>query len=179
MSNEKGIFTKEMVKAVDTVIKMNHFKSPKDKLCLILLMQDLQLLQQQRPKLICFRKVIDTKPKLEIVMSENQREFEGIIDGDKGQWKMVDAPEQVESKLFPLLTNTAIQKPKKTRGERLQQLYSPTLKAWNRYTESWTNGKSIGVLEKFGTAIVDGLPFTLLHKCFNKLGSWIDKSTKM
>jgi hypothetical protein len=166
------VFTKEMVKVVEHIISQNKMNRPKDKLCLIWLMNQ----QQRNPKLVCFRKVLqDQKAMLQMNSSENPKEFEGIIDANKGQWVTIIAPDQIEKKLAPLLQTLRIDTKRVTKGERLMKLYRPHLNAWSRYLEAWKNGKNMELLERYGKAITSGVPFVLMGKCYDKLGSWIHK----
>jgi hypothetical protein len=176
-TNSKNVvFTKEMKKAIESVIKIQNPKQPMDKICLIWLMGKKQEpLIQRQPKLICFRKVLgqNQEPKLEIVMSENASEFETIVENGTGVWESVIPPPDIATSLYPLLKMNQENEYEIPSRERLWTLYKPQLLLWNRYLESWSNGKSWMVLRTYKDAVIQGYPIVFIKKCQEKWASWI------
>ncbi|KAJ3323237.1 Carnitine O-acetyltransferase mitochondrial [Boothiomyces sp. JEL0866] len=162
---DKNEFTPELIKAIDSVIKMQKLKEPQDKLCFMLLGKN----KEPQPKLICFRKQKNT---LQMTSSINHSEFDEIIEHtSRIKWSNVDAPPLIKKKLFDVLINNE----ETTIFEKMNSIYAPHISLWKRYMESWKNGKSIAVIKKYSTTIISGYPITLVESILFKHQSSLPK----
>lgn len=117
--SENNVFSAELVKAIDTVIRMQSLKQPQDKICLLWLLDK----GKRSPKLVCFRKVLENRnivfhfnQNLQISVTENINQFEDMIENEKRlkpKWESVTPPAQIGQKLLPLLNMHQDDPPKK------------------------------------------------------------------
>ena len=155
----------ELSKAIDSILKTKNV-SPQQKLCL-LWMQDITT------KLICFRKVDN---ELQMNTSENAKEFDEIIEADKsGDWKPAKLSPAVVAKLLPLLQPIPADQAIEKKPFSIQRMWEPHFKFWNRYYDSWVNGKSPQILMIFGQRLASNYPITILNKCFDRFSGWLSK----
>ncbi|KAI8897606.1 hypothetical protein BC833DRAFT_621087 [Globomyces pollinis-pini] len=169
------VFTKELQSAIHKVIKAQNFKQPQDKICFMWLLQN----NVKNPKLICFRKIqFKQQSELQMAFSENSSQFDDIIESvgrDRTNWENIKPPKVIESKLLLLLKTVDLDDQNETLSDYLTRIYKPHWNFWTRYVDSWSNGKSLAVLNKFGTLVVSGYPITLLNECSTKLQGWFKR----
>ena len=144
--------------------------------------------REPKPRLVCFKRMHDDT--IQMISSQDPVSIELIVGNQttdatsitlfnpiKDRWKPVVLPVKNEEKLKMILEPGA--KPMDFR-DRASFVFSPFTKFFNRYRDSWTEGKdgqsskSLALLDRYRKAIfVDGLPLELGLRCVRKLQRWI------